>query len=365
MYSDEEALSRIRGPRLRAIKAAEPCCHLDKTSSTIDSFVKREVYVGKNPHNFKPRMINGRRVPFLKRVMTMMYSVCKSIESSFGLFDDVTIDSGYSATEVAELADSCSRFKHLVESDVSNWDGSLGPFFRQLELEIFEACPGYLEWLNELKLIWKETDIVGKHGFKAYMNWGRNSGEVVTSTFNSVFNLSLVLYLSQKLKARSKVVVKGDDNFFGITAWDEAKAHQIYNDLGIPKVEFVEREGLDDLEYCSGKFYQNEDATWKWGVKTWRQFSKFGCNFNHHPKKIHHRLMVGTALSMLPIAGHVPLFGEFVHHVSSLVSNPVKIDVESWKNTDVSIHRPSLRSKMLFCQKYGISLKVIIPLLHN
>lgn len=358
MYSLDDCVERIGGKRGRAIMEAEPNCRIDRDSAMIDSFVKREIYVGKHPNNFKPRMINGRRLPFLRRVMALMYSICKSIESSFSSDDMVTIDSGLSATVVGLLAEKCSCYKFLLESDVSNWDGSLGSFFRILEMEIFDAAPIHVEWIKEVKEVWQNTDVRGKNGFKARLNWGRNSGEVITSTFNSVFNLSLVMYVASKLDARARIVVKGDDNFFGITKWDSSKANEIYHDLGIKKVEFILRKSVATLEYCSGKFYRvdGEAAVWKWGLKPFRQLSKFGVNFHNHPKKVHHRLLVGTAISMMPICGHVPILGEFMNHVSRLHPKPIEVKREDWQNTDGTIHFPPSDEEIIkFCHEYDLS----------
>jgi len=206
------------------MKREDQYLELTPKVAEIQTFIKQEPYVGKQHDNFKSRMINGRNEEFLAIVGRVLKSLCKCIESAFTADLPVTIDSGLKAEVVADKAVRCSLRRHLVESDVSSWDGSLCSFFRELEIDVFRAMPFEFKQLRQLIDVWRTTTIRGKNGFKARMNWGRMSGDIVTSTFNSLINLSLVLYCCEMCgDMRPEVMVKGDDNFFGTDCFDETK----------------------------------------------------------------------------------------------------------------------------------------------
>jgi hypothetical protein len=360
-FTFDEYCDHLDPSRAKVVRQFSPHSVLTELVMRIQGFNKKEPYVGKDSSNFKPRMINGRDPSVLAVVGPGMYSVDKSAASSFGYHQHCSIDSGFTPEEVAVKAIRCRRKRFLIESDVSNWDGSLAGFFKELELEIFEAFPGDLPWLDDLKTLWKTTNVRGKDGFKAKLTWGRNSGEVVTSIFNSLINLSLVQYCARACGETSpECLVKGDDNFWGTDHFSEDTVRSLYTELGFPKVDLIVREGLHDLEYCSGKFYQvnrQHLTLWKWGVKPFRQISKLGINFNNHSPKTFQRLLRGTAIGMSGIAFHVPLIGPLLRHISKFdVERPIVLPLEPWKNNSTITDDVSFQEVTRFCCENGISV---------
>lgn len=165
-------------------------------------------------------------------------------------------------------------------------------------------CPRWFE----IKSMWKNTVVQGPKGFQMKTNYCRHSGDMWTSFMNSIINLAIVKYVAND----AVVGVLGDDNFWGTNL--EIKEEDIvslYSKLGM-KVELIARQSIEQLEFCSGRFYST-DKGYVWGVKPFRLLSKFGLNLNR--RKNHRELLYGTALSMLPVANHVPLIGEILRGI--------------------------------------------------
>lgn len=335
-YSEEEWIDHLPPKRKKILKEALPSPHLIDDAD-IDIFVKQEAYIGKTRENFKPRLILGRRPEFSKAVGPWLYGLAKWINTSFDEYSPSVNDSGFDALRLGEIAQECRRYKYLVESDVSNWDGTFSKLFRELEIDAIKKCPFIPEnILNQLVRVWKTTRCIGKNGFSFTYDWGRNSGELLTSAFNGLFNIAITEFTLLKMgnsPGSHKLLCKGDDNFYGCDHFDEKEASNIYQELGFPKVVFKIRHTILDLEYCSGKFYMLDDGAYKWGVKPFRTLTKLGWNFNNHSRKVHLRLLRGTAISLLPIAGHVPILGTLLRTIVGFDVQPIFPPYEPWKTS--------------------------------
>jgi len=127
-------------------------------------------------------------------------------------------------------------------------------------------------------------------------------------------------------------VAKGDDNFLGTNApVNVPELVKFYASIGMTAKILI--KDLDTLSYCSGFFWRIAGGR-KWGVNPIKVLCKLGLNLNGHPPKLHARLLKGTAISMLPIALHVPWIGPLLYSLietSEVV--PIMPREEFWKNS--------------------------------
>nr|WPR18169.1 MAG: capsid protein [Chemarfal virus 152] len=317
LYSYDEWVLHLPGKR-GSLLLSEPYSHNLRSQVPVDIFVKLEAYMGKTPGDFKPRIIQGRRLGYQNLVGPFFYSVSKWLATVFDGSDGLHYDAGIDAVELGSIA---TRFfgqkKNVFEIDVSNWDGSLVPELLQFEIWFIENCvPDTLDRWTELKKHWCNVSGVGSHGVRYSTTHGRRSGDMWTSCFNSLINLLILRHIfGEDLLA----VAKGDDNFFGTNS--ELTVEEIqsrYANFGM-KAKVKKRDSIDQLEYCSGKFWPIEGG-YKWGVKPFRIIGKLGLNLHRHHTKKHFSLLYGTAISMLPIAGHVPFIGTLLRTIVNIGS---------------------------------------------
>jgi len=185
-----------------------------------------------------------------------------------------------------------------------------------------------------------------------------------TSCFNTLLNILITTFvvLGQGdfplVDGQIKMVAKGDDNFFAVKEDDMVSWVARYQRLGM-KVKIFRRDKYQDLEYCSGKFYSIPGGL-KWGVKPFRTLAKFGLNLHNHSEKVHKRLLLGTAVSMLPIAGHVPVLG---HMFRAIVNDgyrkgvKAKFEYDSYQEriTSATVHQVSEQAEDDFMLCYGFT----------
>ncbi len=359
LYSVGEWLAHLNGKR-RSMLANEPEVVDVSSAAPIDIFVKMEAYLGKLPSNFKPRLIMGRRLGFQNVVGAFMYSVSKYVGKVLNRFTDHWYVSSADALEVGAYFHRMFLERNFVfESDVSNWDGSLHPMWRSFEIWFIEHCVPYIcpRWL-EIKSTWFKTTAVGSKGVKMVLNWCRHSGDMWTSFLNSIINLCIVMYVAFVFGlGRIKIAVLGDDNGWACENQPNVDAIvKFYSSIGM-KVVIKQRFRIEEMEFCSGRFYWTE-AGYKWGVKPFRVLAKFGLNLHRHPKRLHKRLLFGTALSMLPIARHVPILGEFLQavvdsgHAQKLEAIFDQTLSEPWRIMGSSVHEPTPQAYEDFARHY-------------
>lgn len=358
-YSDDEWLDHLNGPRRAKIVNALPAESL-KAVKPVDIFVKKEAYLGKTPAAFKPRIIQGRHLSYQKDVGSYMYSVGKWVGEMFPPTGRWIYDSGLDAKQLGDLVEKCFEYKHVYELDVSNWDGSLFKKAWDLEKWLLRNCPERFDRFDEMLRTWDGLDGTGKHGVKFSCDWGRRSGDMHTSCFNSLINLCLVNFV---LGEDTLAVAKGDDGFVGTNS--ELSVEGIiaaYAELGMP-VKVKEVYHFSELGYCSGSFYPVRDGL-KWGVNPFRVLAKFGLNMHNHPQQLHQSLLLGTAISMLPIAGHVPFLGTVLRRIIATSDGVVaRVEAEyDGKNSSEFVDECTPMAVHFFCNKYEIQFSDFIAL---
>jgi len=353
MVTEDQWLNHLPSRRRRVMKEAQPI--IDAESSTYNMFNKLEAYVGKVPGKHKPRLIFNPHPNRQKSTGLYFWRLGKAVSESLRK-TNVVYDSGYmDASALGRLAERCAEKKFLLEIDVSNFDGSVARAFLIFETFIIEECASELpeEW-EHLKATWLHRKASSK-GVSYKGLWGRLSGDAWTSTFNSIINRAIVLFLFPDAIG----AVKGDDGFFGTDMTvDIALIKEFYAKLGMTvKVKLVD---IDTLGYCSGNFWPTPEGR-KYGINPIKFFSKFGLNLNRQPEKVHKRLLLGTAISLLPIAKHVPLVGPFL---DSLIENsnesPLFPENEFWKVTSNELSAVDVRAYNQASLLYGVDVDDIL-----
>lgn len=353
-YSVEHWLQHLPGKR-RDMLLETPCAISIIDYISVNVFVKLEAYLGKNWNAFKPRIIQGRDLAYQYLVGPFFYSVSKFLGKTFHLCNFLIYDAGLTAEQLGTIALKMFATKHRVfEIDVSNWDGSLSPPMLEFEIWFIENCLPRLpvRW-HELRRHWTTVKGSGKKGVSYSTKHGRRSGDMWTSCFNSLINLLILYYI---FGFDLLAVAKGDDNFFGtnsLLSVEEIIA--IYAKLGM-KAKVKEIFHISDLGYCSGTFYP-VDGGWKWGLKPFRIIAKLGLNLGRHHHKYHARLLFGTAISMLPIGGHVPVLGALLRAIVRAGRNSnlqaIMPENEFWKTSSLKVDDVCPHGYDVFSAKYG------------
>lgn len=356
-YSYEDWVTHLGGKRMRML-LEEPEAVFLKNYIPVDIFVKMETYLGKVPSCFKPRIIQGRRLGYQNVVGPFFYSVSKWLATVFNHeTSNLIYDNGLDALELGRIAQNMfTNYRYVYEIDVSNWDGSLCPELIRFEVWFIEnVLPFRPERWEELKKDWCRMSGVGKKGVRFETVHSRRSGDMWTSSFNSLINLMILNWL---YKGDIQAVAKGDDNFYGTnTQIDMDALVAAYASIGMKaKIKLVDR--LSELGYCSGGFWPVEGG-YKWGLKPFRIISKLGLNLNRNSSKIHSRLLLGTAISMLPIGGHVPFLGTLLRAIveagNEVGAIPIIVD-EPWKTSSVQVDPIHPTSYGLVEERYQIDV---------
>lgn len=305
-YSPTEWLNHLKPSRRKTLVLEDNGKAEDQSNWSANIFVKAEAYVGKTWDNFKPRIIQCRASGLQMAIGPFFYSLYKFVARTFSK-GKYLYSVNFNALELGEIAYLMFSDGVVVMSDVSNFDGSVSKVMLQLEVWFLLSIVPYLPpFMNNLITLWFKTTGSSK-GVKYSCDWGRRSGDMWTSTFNTLLHIVIAAFVWGILLIKG--VVNGDDGFYQLKKYDVTKLKK-YEELGLNiKIDVVET--IHDLEFCSGKFYQTERG-WKWGLKPWRQLVKFGINFGRHSPKKFKSLLYGNALSMLPVGGHIPIFGVFL-----------------------------------------------------
>lgn len=352
-YSPFEWLEHLKVSRRKTLLLEDDGSAEDPKNWSADIFVKAEAYVGKTWEKFKPRMIQCRKSSLQIIIGPYFYSLYKWFAKSFAEGKDV-YSVNLNALALGHRAFMSFGLGRVFEGDASNWDGSVTQ--RMLEIErwfLQFVVPFQPLWLKNLLLMWCKTEGSSK-GVRYRCSWGRRSGDMWTSTFNTMLNIVITNFVWGPRLIMG--TYNGDDNWFVVSECKGGEM-QSYENVGL-KMELVERFNWRELEFCSGKFYWTERGA-KWGLKPFRQLCKFGINFGRHSKRKFKGLLYGNALSMLPIAGHVPIFGIFLRSIVSSARSrgvqAIELPPEEWMITDSVIDDIHPEEELEFKLRYGFN----------
>lgn len=331
---------------------------LDLYDLNVSAFVKDEVYVGKSHCAFKPRMIIMRCASFLWMFGGYFYGVSKALAHHFDFNSENFYVNATTATQLGEYHARGLSYKHVVEFDVSNWDGSLLKEYILLEkwfiTNILDRLP---EHWDSVKDNWTITNGRSRN-LKFRYDHGRRSGDLWTSCFNSLLNIAFMRFMVGK---EGIMMVLGDDNLCYLDGdIDQERLFDNYKRLGL-KCEI--RVDPAHPEFCSGLFYPLGGG-YKWGVKAGKILSKFGVNYRNHSEKFHKRMLKGTAQSMLCIARHIPILGVILERIcdNDLVGILPDHGINPHKPTDIAVDLPDAATYQWFADRYGFSVDDVLLL---
>lgn len=344
-----------RGERLFSMRD-EDFNHNDVVSK---GFVKAEVYYKEDP---KSRMICPMTDNVIAHYSYAFKQFADHIKKYWNDEGDVLFTSGCTPDAIGNWVEMMENFAFHAEDDVSNWDGSMNFVFVELEKVLIRRCfsgiPHY-EWLLEnwgkIKLESKDKSVEIKDAKN------RLSGWVCTSVFNSYFNYLLHKYVYSLSAGNYKLMIQGDDACVSRNVpIDQESVHRIYGGLGMV-VNVIERNRAQDFQFCSGYIY-TVDGRLRWGSKPFKVLSKMGYNWGKHPEKIHKQLLYGQALSLLPVAGHVPVVGAICRAIArSAQHSKIKARHDNRHMNPYRIQggpclTPSPETYVEFAERYGLSV---------
>lgn len=334
-------------------------------------FTKAEAYVGKTWLSFKPRIIQCRSAALLLETCWYFYSLYKWYAKTFSKEKRLVFGPNCNALELGTIVEDMFGEGYVYEADASNWDGSVTNTMLQIEMFFLSTIALFRPpWLEQMLENWTRTSGAAK-GITFLCDWARRSGDFWTTLFNTMLNMICTDFIWSHVWRRvpalpcvpvrridnvRRGVFAGDDNFFNVySKMDMDLIIELYQDIGL-KIEIIERTNWRELEFCSGKFYLTHRGV-KWGLKPFRQLSKFGINFGRHSKRKFRSLLYGNAMSMLPIAGHVPVFGVFLRSIVRTASERgvllIEDKREEWQINDTVIDEIHPEEELEFMRRYG------------
>lgn len=378
LFTYEEMLGDLPPARAKMFEEALNDINWERDPS-MGAFTKIEGYQGKHPdYEFKPRIIILRTVALMKKTMAALYSFSKFMGKVMSVDSTFWWTSGATPDEVGQIAfEMMSSTGFCAETDASNFDGSLHPFWREFERQLLTWFSDTMCFPSDIVVqfvnhsSYFRSVITAYKGIKVIVNFCRHSGDYITSVMNTVINAVLTREVCRILGAdpddQLKAVGMGDDNFWTIRLLKMGLTEmipivkQFYHDVGM-KIKMKIVTSLDELEYCSGAFYHTPYG-YRWGVKPFRVLAKLGQNLHRHPPKSHKRLLLGTAIGMLGIAQHVPLVGDLLQLIiksgQHLGLKPIedKSLRDHWRVWDSQGVDYDVITEMKFLTRYGFTVE--------
>jgi hypothetical protein len=351
-----------KGTRLHLKKDEE----WESKDAWSEGFVKAETYFKLEP---KQRMIFNRTERFVGKLSKPMHDLCKGIKHWLNSTYKIMYVCGDTPDQMGAFVSLMENYSTHIENDVSSWDGSLTTTFLDVEKYFFSKfVEGFKDDDRDFLLEhWHHVWMTPKdRSFSFKSNHGRRSGDLWTSAFNTLLNVLLHMYVFDlDFNSDFKLMVLGDDSCLSYDGNLNANCiTRSYSDLGM-SCEVIFRERASQYQFCSGYFY-NVDKGLRWGVKPFKTLAKFGVNYgNHRPDKFK-GLLYGTAKSLLPICGHVPVVGAFMRAIvkTSKLRGIKAITDNRWENPyrpqGGLVLTPSLDTYLECAERYSVSADKLI-----
>jgi hypothetical protein len=243
-------------------------------------FVKREFYdyepyLGKEP---KPRVISGCTDEVLAILGPYYHSMDHKLRSLVGLVKHVCPADNSAA--VREIVDKSNLWKrHVISSDLKNYDASQGESAMILQSQLFAAMglpEDIVAWQLENDITWRGSlDSHRRSGTERSVKYnsadgGRKSGDPQTSTGNNLFHWFVIASFCLAHKSTpddARFIINGDD-FLGVFRSAGSRAYLAHlAGFGL------ECEFNVGLEFCGG-FFLGEQCSFCRDPS--RMFFKFG-----------------------------------------------------------------------------------------
>ncbi len=363
----EEFLVRQYGPKRAQSLIPLIDSELTQHDTYSSLFVKPECYP-KEVENFKPRMIFSRSDAIVAKFGAYFYKIGQELGTRFSKDASIFYTSKSRPDDLGYFAERMDDFSNVIlESDVSGWDGSLLEHFLELELWFLKnKVKGMPEEVQFLYNNW--YNVRGKaDGLDVHLSYGRRSGDLWTSAFNSLLNILVTMWVYDMEWDSFMMMVLGDDNVVALEIEpDIDDCVQRYESIGM-NCTIVRRESMALTTFCSGMFWK-VNGLYRWGNLPFRILFKFGFNHNNHPPKLHKRLLLGIAKGMLPTAGHIPLVGSILRAIAdSGEEDGLKA---YYDNRTRNPYRPqggvplypAADTYVQFCERYGIPMQIVMKM---
>jgi len=343
---DAEWLARFPENRRNTLAKGLDAVHkfgLERKDSFIKAFVKREFYL--NNWQFKPRLIQGREPKFQAATGAWTHAFTNFLKEQWHSkrwkkqSHSMYYTCGAYAEDMGEwIADMHLLFLALLvlfDIDCSNFDGSVGLFALLFTHAI------YMPWVPDTpsgrcfvhSMAMQFGAQVGKTpGGVFFLYWGkRKSGDGDTSCGNTLINAVMVWAFFMRLKEivkQAHQMFMGDDNVVASSTYVLPYIKDLerwITNLGFkPKINI--RPTVATLEYCSGYFYQINDAPSKlafcWGPKVGKAGLKLGWNKNtpfDDPFNAARHLR-GVAMGLDQQTNHVPILRAIIKRYLQLTN---------------------------------------------
>ncbi len=316
---------------------------------TREIFCKKEAYLGKTESSWKPRLICKMNDNLQAGVYPLCAAFTEHLKMKFCIFSSDFFDCATPADELGMHVGLMSAYGGgvLYDIDVRSFDGSLVHQVLKCEQYVLRRSGFKYGVLGVLVRRWAET--VGEsRDVKFKCGWGRRSGDDLTTCFNSLCSIIVFRFVCKCMKLDSMVMARGDDCVASMfqSDFDIEEFKMWYRKLGLEVT--IGRQTIDTVEYCSGRFWAQDDGTYVWGNKPGRVLSKFGLQLSNHLD------LRGVVLTMKNTGSYVPVLGDILKALEP--NDKVGSIAESWKTTkpseDLDICEASL---VQFCSVYGVS----------
>jgi hypothetical protein len=330
---------------------------------------KNEIYLGKTKETLKPRVIWSCKPIVIAKLGIYWKYASKEMAKFYANHTNILYVTGQTPDEVGQYAQVAqAKTNHQSANDSTSWDGTVRK--HQMDVEEYRERTKIFGWPPEQEIVWRnERKVVAKTRDRAVQltcEDTRKSGHLKTSCGNTEMNITETMYYyGYKWEDEWYGMFLGDDNYlFHVEEPDRALVERRAKGLGRTlKSEPV--DNIDDGEFCSGYFW-NVNGSYRWGNKPFKVLNKLGVNYNrHHPKEFQ-GLLYGTALGMLPTAGHVPILGAILRGLAnSAEANGVRALYDGRGDNPYKIRggvcvMPSLETYQQFADKYGTSVDLVV-----
>lgn len=336
----------------------------------IEYFMKLEAYLGKTENDAKPRPISNRSDKLPAHFGVDFSDLGKQLANFYFNRDgNVFYATKCTPDDVGAFGQEIdNEMSFIYEADASSWDGSLPPVMARLEEHFLRNyTSGWQQDIDFLLDNWGHNFGTSKSKAVKYScDHGRNSGDLWTSSLNSLLNVIITMWVNDLKWCDSfKMLVLGDDNVVGLSKPFDAE-HIIaqYARLGMT-LELVPRESILDATFCSGRFWMVNGRI-RWGSNPFRILSKLGLNHHNHKPVVWKGLLYGMAKSMLPIAGHIPVVGALFRRISQLSAEAgikprrSKADVNPYRIQGGVVIWPGNDTYAQFCRIYDCDLATVM-----
>jgi hypothetical protein len=345
---------------------------LTRRDERCNLFVKDELYLGKLPNTFKPRMIWSPSDLIIAKFSPFFHQLSKHLSRVYNVDNNVLYASGITPSDLGTwVEEKCAQFPIITESDVSNWDGSIGPTMLSLEEYFLNTKVHGGPDLGELSRRWRNMDGIhfGSDGpdLRLNLSYGRRSGDLWTSAFNTLINFLTTMYVYQLgWNSAFALVALGDDNILMRARDNTVNPGETYRRLGM-KCEIIPRESVEDVGFCSGYFLP-VNGSFKWTNCPFKILAKFGVDYGRWRAEDYPRYVYSIAKGLGPTAGHCPIIGSFFR---VLVESAEQQDIQEIVNVDPSkqykIHGgmteyPDETTYEAFCRRYGFSKELVVEI---